>query len=137
MNPAVKKLLRWIALPFAVAAVYLLNHVAIILLFYLQTFIFKTNIDSYNIFFHVLAPGFAAYFAVGVAWQIAPVHKFIAAMSVFTLLVFVMGAAFVSEAATAGVWRLANIVVHVIAGGYALWNIMKVEKRAQSKTETV
>lgn len=136
MNPTVKKLLRWIALPFAVATVYLLIHAAMFLLFYLQTLIFNTNIDSYNILLQILAPGFAAYLAVGVAWQIAPTHKLIAAISVFTLLVFVMGAAFISEAATAGVWKLVNIVVQVIAGGYALWNIMKEEKRTQLKTET-
>lgn len=125
MNTTAKTILQWIALPFAVVAIYLLIPIASYVLFYIQSVLFKTDMDSFSIILYIIAPGAAAYFAVVVAWHMAPTHKSIAAITVYALLVFFMGGAFIGEAATASLWKLIGIVVQVVVGGYALWSVIK------------
>lgn len=137
MNTTVKKILLWIALPFVVAAVYLLIHAAMFLLFYLQTLIFNTNIDSYVVFLYLIAPGTAAYFAINVGSYMAPALKKTVALTIYIVLLLVLGVAFLYRGDTAGIWWLGSVLVQIAAGALAIWHIVKEERRTQLlKTES-
>lgn len=129
-----KTILRWLAVPFAAVATYLLTLSFFFLLFYLQSKIFRLELDSYGVFLGIISPGLAAYCVVLISWYVAPAYKNTTALIIYVLFVFVAGASFAFEImATAELWRFTNIIAQIAAGAYALWQIKKYEIKLERK----
>lgn len=104
------------------------------LLFYLQSKIFRLELDSYGVFLGIISPGLAAYCVVLISWYVAPAYKNTTALIIYLLFVFIAGASFAFEImATVELWRFTNIIAQIAAGAYALWQIKKYEIKLERK----